>query len=72
MFDNTSGVLVVSEETPDRLCYFELDDLNVEQPIALVSNLISTQVIGSPHEVFTIFSWFLDKLLFILTLFGLF
>ena len=38
MFDNTSGVLVVSEETPERLCYFELDDLNVEQPIALVSN----------------------------------
>ena len=38
MFDNTSGVLVVSEETPERLCYFELDDLNVEQPIALVSD----------------------------------
>ena len=38
MFDNTSGVLVVSEETPDQLCYFELDDLNVEQPIALVRN----------------------------------
>ena len=38
MFDNNSGVLVVSEETPDQLCYFELDDLNVEQPIALVRN----------------------------------
>ena len=36
MFDDTSGVLVVSEETPDRLCYFELDDTNIEQPISLV------------------------------------
>ena len=40
MFDNTSGVLVVSEETPDQLCYFELDDLNVEQPIALVRIIV--------------------------------
>ena len=27
---------MISEETPERLCYFEVDDLNVDQPISLV------------------------------------
>ena len=36
MFDDTSGVLVISEEAPETLCYFEVEDLNVEQPISLV------------------------------------
>ena len=33
MIDDHSGILAISEDTPDRLCYFELDDLNVKEQV---------------------------------------
>ena len=33
MIDDKSGILIVSDDSPDRLCYFELDDLNIDKTI---------------------------------------
>ena len=36
MFNNTSGVMMSERDHPPKMCYFEVSDLNLEQPCDLL------------------------------------
>ena len=40
MIDDNSGILVVNKESPGKLCYFEVSDLNVDLPINVIDTVM--------------------------------